>query len=472
MLGPTKWRLLTIVAGILLAHAIDSPTRSAQRLNQKSTLTSVASSQLVAAPTQLGLTIERLMPVWSNNVRVARNLLSPYKSFSNVDNVRYVARRRHTHTGDGGQWPTTTFGAFRYVAMPSNSLSSNTRRRSDSMLGIGGASMVSVSTNEFGTNSSASNGGDTSDNENVIATTKPTTLQSVHRRKYHFIPLGSVSGISTTTHRYVDQTIQPTQEVQSRTDLNVFQITDQSQLQPQALALQSSFDASASLPVAEALTSAATRSPSQPPPSPSVSSDSSIQGRRSGMSFAPQSPKFGSSFQPQSYQEDDPTHPNFQVPYSEELSPAEPNEIRTARGATYDTNYPVRSSFQFPGPSTNAASKPFRDDVTKFGDVNGPVTSMQRQFSDFLDTQGIRTYENIYYSDDYRRPRQYYPTSGQNSFYSDYSDYSSAQPLRSRLIVPYQSARSPRVIFPSNDNFAGTSEYTNNYNNNENVVFR
>lgn len=457
MLGPTKWRLLTIVAGILLAHAIDSPTRSAPRLNQKSTPV-VASSQLAAAPTQLGLTIERLLPIWNGNNRVARNLLSPYKSFSNVDNVRYVARRRHALVGGssdaGANWPTTTFGAFRYVPMPGNTLTSNTRRRSDSVVNGGVASVPA--TYEFGANSSAP-----VDNENVIATTKPTTLQSVHRRKYNYIPLGSSEAISTTTHRYIDQTMVPTQEVQSRTDLNIFRDNDQSQ--PQALALQSTFDAS--FPVAEALT--ATRAPT------SASSEQGIQGRRSGMSFAPHTPKFGSTFQPQSYQEDDPSHPNFQNPYSEELSPVEPNEIRTARGATYESNYPVRSSFQFPGPSTNvnSASKPFRDDVTKFGDVNGPVTSVQRQFNDYLDTQGIRTYENIYYSDDYRRPRQYYPTSGKNSFYSDYSDFSS-QPLRSRLIVPYQSSRSPRVIFPSNDNFPGTSEFSNNYNNNENVVFR
>lgn len=462
MLGPNKWRLLTIVAGILLAHAIDSPNRSAPRLDQQST-SIVASSQLTAAPTQqLGLTIERLLPMWNSNVRVARNLLSPYKSFSNVDDVRYVSRRRQTLVGDGVNWPTTTFGAFRYVSTPSNHLAPNTRRRSDNLLN-GGSSVPAY---EFSGNSSAPFG-DNNDNENVIATTTiPTTLQSIHRRKYNYIPLGSADAIGTTTHRYVDQTILPTQEVQSRTDLNIFQSPDQ----PQALALQSSFGApyQASLPVAEALTSAATRTSS------ASSSDQDIQGRRSGMSFASQKPKFDSTFQPQSYQEDDPSHPNFQVPYSEELSPAEPNEIRTARGATYDPNYPVRSSFQFPGPSTNvnSANKPFRDDVTKFGDVNGPVTSVQRQFSDFLDTQGIRTYENIYYSDDYRRPRQYYPTSGKNSFYSDYSDYSSPQPLRSRLIVPYQSSRSPRVIFPSNDNFAGNNDFSNNYNNNENVVFR
>lgn len=469
MLGPTKWRLLTIVAGILLAHAIDSPTRSAPRLNQKTTAV-VASSQLAAAPTQLGLTIERLFPIWNNNVRVARNLLSPYKSFSNVDNVRYVARRRHTLAAadggsdggvGGGNWPATTFGAFRYVATPSNSLPSpNTRRRSDS--GLNGSPVPAY---EFGGNSNASSAGDNSDTENVIATTKPTTLQSVHRRRYNYIPLGSSDAISTSTHRYVDQTQLPTQEVQSRTDVNIFQIADESHAQPQALALQSTFDEpKPSFPVAEALTSSAPRRPSV------ASSEESIQGRRSGMSFAPQTSKFGSSFQPQSYQEDDPTHPNFQVPYSEELSPAEPTEIRTARGATYEPNY--RTSFQFPGPSTNSGNKPFRDDVTKFGDINGPVTSVQRQFSDYLDTQGIRTYENIYYSDDYRRPRQYYPTSGKNSFYSDYTDYSASQPLRSRLIVPYQSSRSPRVIFPSNDNFQGSSDYSNNYNNNENVVFR
>lgn len=509
MFGPNKWKLLTIVAGILLANAIDSPNRSAPRLkNQQNSATPAvavssksssfsssssnsgsSSSQLpaaaanaaaaAAAPTQLGLTIERLLPVWTNNVRVARNLLTPYKSFSNIDNVRYVARRRHTNIAtDGVNWPTTTFGSFRYVSPPSNSLPlSHTRRRSD-----GGPSNGLASVGyEFHGNSSASDDNDGDDSENVITTMKPTTLQLVRRRKYSYIPLGtsdapSSTTPSTTAHRYFDQTTLPSLEVHSRTDLNIFSSGDQ----PQALALQSPFDLlnKASMPVAEALT-AATRAP----PSQNVID---LQGRRSGMSFAPQPTKFGTSFQPQSYQEDDPSHPNFQLPYNEELSPAEPTEIRTARGATYESSYPIRSSFRFPEPSTNVMAnsnnnKPFRDDVTKFGDVNGPVTAVQRQFSDYLDAQGIRTYENIYYSDDYRRPRQYYPSSsspsssstGKTSFFSDFNDYASSQPLRSRLIVPYQSARSPRVIFPTNDNtFQGANEFNNNYNSNDNIVFR
>lgn len=504
MLGPNKWRLLTIVAGILLAHAIDSPNRSAPRLNEPtsqqqnrrttSTFATLSSSPSSAASssiksrrnapaqptsTHLGLTIETVAPAWnsySNNRnsfserRLARNLYTPYKRFSNIDDVRFVQRRQTTGLQNNIIDRHTTFGAFRYSALPANALAApvnvvNTaKRRSDID--------VPVSPLEYA-NTTLSN---PLNEDGIVTTEKPTTLQVIKRRKYKYIPLFN----SKAPIFDVEATTLPDQEIRSRTDLNYYtdeqdeketeekpdeQLAQGSETLPQALALQSTYQSQTHVS-----NKVAFPVPTFEAPVKTMTQISDLQGRRSGLTFTQQTPKFDPPYVPQSYQEDDPNHPNFQIPYSEELSAPEPSEIRTARGVHYE-NYPHRSSVvQFPGPSTNHNAKPFRDDVTKFGDVNGPITSMQqRQFNDYYD--GLRTYENIYYSDDYRRPRTYpnrSPYYESSSFNGEYT----GQPLRSRLIVPYKSSRTPRVIFPSNDNLPAGLYNGENYSNNDNVVFR
>lgn len=469
MLGPNKWRLLTIVAGILLAHAIDSPNRS-PRLDQ-------SNSQLptsFTSPTSinLGLAQDRNTADWQGR-NIAVNLYQPFKRFSNADDVRYVERRQAS-VSNAREW-RAAFGAFRYAPF-SGTL--NSRRRSDS-------DVPTVAVYEY-LNTTAY----PVSSESVITTIRPTPGQPIQRYKYSYIPLSSVNLIdsrapsdNSVDYSGVDRTTPSGQEIQSRTDLNVYQSEHsvlqpqsvqplaQSQLQPQALGLQQpqlayhqSISSKIAFPAADATAIPVTSTTTVT----SETASEDIQGRRSGMTFAAQASKFGTPFIPQAYQEDDPSHPNFQLPYSEELSSSEP-EIRTARGAVYE-NYPSRTPVQFPGPSSSGSAKPYRDDVTKFGDINGPVTSVQRQFNDYYESQGIRTYDNIYYSDDYRRPRQYYP-SPPKSPYFEYSEYPT-QPLRSRLIVPYKSSRSPRVIFPGNDNYQNGVYNAENYNNNENVVFR
>lgn len=495
MLGPNKWRLLTIVAGILLAHAIDSPNRSAPRLNepisqQKRTLSStsassssstssISSKSNAPAPptsTHLGLTIETVAPAWNSyssnrnsfsERRLARNLYTPYKRFSNIDDVRFVQRRQTTGYRNNVLDRHTTFGAFRYAAAAPSSANvavvNTARRRSDIDLPISPLEYANT------TLTSPLN------EESIVTTLKPTTLQVIKRRKYKYIPLfndkAPIFDLEATTL--------PDQEIRSRTDLNYYtdhedekqsekpdeQLTSGSETLPQALALQSTYQSHVSNKIAFPMPTF------EAPNVKTMTQISDLQGRRSGLTFTQQTPKFDPPFVPQSYQEDDPNHPNFQVPYNEELSAPEPTEIRTARGVHYE-NYPHRSSVvQFPGPSTNHNGKPFRDDVTKFGDVNGPITSMQqRQFSDYYD--GLRTYDNIYYSDDYRRPRTYPNRSPYYESSSAYNGEYSGQPLRSRLIVPYKSSRTPRVIFPSNDNLPAGLYNGENYSNNDNVVFR
>lgn len=511
MLGPNKWRLLTIVAGILLAHAIDSPNRSAPRLNQPShTSSSYVTLSSLSAPisptsTHLGLTIEKFSPGWNSyrnsnsERRLARNLYTPFKRFSNIDDVRYVERRQTTGYRNNVLDLRTTFGAFRYDTNGMNTA----RRRSD----------VDDATPIFEySNSTLSN---PLSDESAVTTLKPTTLQVIKRHKYSYIPLGGTptnnkNGEIENNVEFFERTTLPDFEIRSRTDLNVYQtgdgddtsdmddvddeqsthnsnrqkapeqLAESSESLPQALALRApsgSFQSNKVSFVKQSNAAYSLASPTNTAPT-----DDDIRGRRSGMTFTQQTPKFDPPFIPKSYQEDDPNHPNFQIPYSEELSPSEPAEIRTARGAHYEqlNNNNYRSStVQFPGPSTNKNGKPFRDDVTKFGDVNGPITSLQqRQFSDFYESQGgIRTYENIYYSDDFRRPRQqqqqqpqsYYQSAPKSPYY-DY-EYNN-QPLRSRLIVPYKSSRTPRVIFPSNDNLPNGIYTGENYSNNDNIVFR
>lgn len=472
MLGPNKWRLLTIVAGILLAHAIDSPNRSARRLNQPSSQQKRSShaSFPPTSPTSthLGLTIEKIAPLWNsyknsntfNERRLVRNLYTPFKRFSNIDDVRFIERRQTTSRRNNILDQHTTFGAFRFSSP--NVIFSTAGRRSD----------VDVpSALEFA-NTTVSNPVQVDD---TVTTMKPVTLQVINRHKYRYIP---ISDQIDTPNRPLDIQIESTtllnQEFRPRTDLNFYpndeevdqgnsgssspsgQLSESESL-PQALALGASFQTHISNKVAFS-------SPSYEAPTKQNSRATELQGRRSGLTFMRQTPLVDPSYVPKSYQEDDPSNPNFQVPYSEELSPIESTEIRTARGVHYEKP-PHRSTVvQFPGPSTNHNVKPFHDDVTKFGDVDGPITSMQqRQYSDYFD--GLRTYENIYYSDDYRRPRQYYSST------QKYTEYS-GQPLRSRLIVPYKSSRTPRVIFPSNDNLSGGLYNGENYSSNDNVVFR
>lgn len=588
MLGPNKWRLLTIVAGILLAHAIDSPNRTARRLNQppsssssSTSSSSSSSSQQKRSPstaslaplslhapasptsTHLGLTVEKVAPIWtsykkhSDNFserRLARNLYTPFKRFSNIDDVRFIELRQTT----GGHQNNVldqqaTFGAFRYALPPQEhqqyqhhqhyrggGTQSAAGRRSDidvpSAL-VEYANTTTALVNQLPLSSSSSSLSSAVAVDDAVTTAKPTTLQAIKRRKYKYIPLGGNSKFAGTDKKLdftVETTTQPELEIRSRTDLNFYtddddensdagaiaaasvggggasavteQLAEPSEVLPQALALKSStahyrsnahisnkvaFPSASAFesPVIDAVETANIGSSATEAEAAATLVD--LQGRRSGLTFMQQTLRFDPPYMPKSYQEDDPSHPNFQNPYNEELSAVEPTEIRTARGVHYE-NYqhrapvvsaaavvssPGSSVLQFPGPSTN--HKPsFRDDVTKFGDVDGPITSMQqRQYSDFF--EGLRTYENIYYTDDYRRPRQYYPPappqppppSIPQQSTQKFTDYS-GQALRSRLIVPYKSSRTPRVIFPSNDNLPGGLYNGEQYSQNDNVVFR
>ncbi|XP_055680005.1 uncharacterized protein LOC129788057 isoform X1 [Lutzomyia longipalpis] len=88
MFGSNKWRLLTIVAGILLAHAIDSPARPSR------------------TESHVGLTLHRGQ---GKATQLVHNLLAPQQIFSNVDNIRFM----EVHQGVVGA-PQGSFGSFRF----------------------------------------------------------------------------------------------------------------------------------------------------------------------------------------------------------------------------------------------------------------------------------------------------------------------------------------------------------------------
>ncbi len=382
MLGPNKWRLLTIVAGVLLAHAIDSPVR-------RSPISLPRNYDTLEHATA----IEHFTPAVRIG-RTARNLYKPYQTFSNVDNVRYIDKRFWT---DRSGRSAGAFGAFRY---PYNDVS----RRSDD------------------SHSQQSNSTITSSQEltpSPVAATKPTKREKVTRPTYTYIPLKLFDEQNQPkinfTNTPITTTTTPTEEIQSRTDTDLFAepVTDSSELFPSIAALTQD-----------------------------------IEGRRSGIQFSTQSQKLESPFTPQSYREDSLNNQDFQLPYSEELSPPDGSDVRYSRQVSYESR-PIR----FPTSDRQPVNEQFRDDVTKFGDVNGPVTVQHRQYSEYSDY--VRpSYESYYSSDDYnsRPPRHYFPPKS----YVEYSDYPG--PPRSRLTSPYKSSRTPRVVFPQSDlTFPGTA---------------
>lgn len=403
MLGPNKWRLLTIVAGVLLAHAIDSPVRRSPNILPRNYDTST-----IAHAT----TIEHFTP---RIAKTARNLYKPYQTFSNVDNVRYIDKRFWTDRSG-----RSTFGAFRYPYY-------DVSRRSDDS-----------HSQQYSLNSTIT----LQEMTPSPAATKPTKREKVKRPTYTYIPLKLFDEPSQPKINFTSTT--STEEIQSRTDTDLFSepVTDGSAIFPSIVTLTQD-----------------------------------IEGRRSGIQFSTQSQKLESPFTPQSYREDSPNNPEFQLPYSEELSQPESSDVRYSRQVSYDQ--PSRT-IRFPTSDRQTINEPFRDDVTKFGDVNGPVTVQHRQYSEYSDY--VRpSYETYYSSDEYSRPsRHYFPPKA----YVEYSDYPG--PPRSRLTSPYKSSRTPRVVFPQSDlTFPGTASGTSGTSGtsaiggsagsgygNDNVVFR
>ncbi|XP_035904841.1 uncharacterized protein LOC118508971 isoform X4 [Anopheles stephensi] len=446
MLGPTKWRLLTIVAGILLAHAIESPTSKSNKLN--------AQVRTFTNP-ELGLRIEQISP-WSTGRNIpARNLLVPHQLFSRVDNIRYIDSRtpnsRHLQS---------TFGAFRLadeVQQSPNEAAIQRRRskafqmrRSDEVAPDVGLTL------------------DQQPGASVLPSPEQEPIyQNVSRaqrqHRYKIIP---ISYFYREEAQPIPSELKPVgpSRPPKDTDNDEPEVPDTSskQHQEQEHGTQDGDEyARSDTPV--------------------------IGARRSGIQF-PGPLKAATGFTPQGYSEESLTLGDnlglFQQPVStaDEYGPVDGEPAHEGRGTDEfsrslyanryfrDFNRPspidLRPAESLPRPSRLIefpgnvnVKQPFRDDVTKFGDVSGPVTAVQRPFADAFGGEGknFRTFDPAYYTDSPYQPNRappYFPAK----LYTEPNQ---------KIYQPLWKTRSPRVVFPQGDLASGPSGFGV-----DNVVFR
>uniref|UniRef100_A0A182NZH1 Uncharacterized protein n=1 Tax=Anopheles epiroticus TaxID=199890 RepID=A0A182NZH1_9DIPT len=442
MLGPTKWRLLTIVAGILLAHAIESPTSKGNKLN--------AQVRSFTNP-ELGLRIEQISP-WSTGRNIpARNLLVPHQLFSRVDNIRYIDSRtpnsRHLQS---------TFGAFRLAdglqQTPSGAGLQRRRskafqmRRSDET----GADVALPLEQQPGTSVLPS-----PEQEPIYQNV--SRAQRQHR--YKIIP---ISYFYREEAQPLPANLKPVGP--SRPPKNTE--NDEPEVPDTANSKQGQ-DAE----------------PSQDGDEYARSDTPVIGARRSGIQF-PGPLKAANGFTPQGYSEESLTLGDnlglFQQPVStaEEYGPVdgepghEPRATEDFSRSLYANRYfrdfsrppiDLRPAESLPRPSRLIefpgnvnVKQPFRDDVTKFGDVAGPVTAVQRPFGDFGEGKNFRAFDPTYYTDSPYQPNRppYFPAK----LYTEPNQ---------KIYQPLWKTRSPRVVFPQGDLASGPSGFGV-----DNVVFR
>ncbi|XP_058818553.1 uncharacterized protein LOC131681647 isoform X2 [Topomyia yanbarensis] len=455
MLGPTKWRLLTIVAGILLAHAIESPnsSKSNKLKGQVRTFTNP----------DLGLRIEQIEP-WGSRKITSRNLLVPYETFSNVDNIRYIDSR-----SANSRLLRNTFGAFRFagpvqpppyqvpvqqpITAQQRRAKSFQNRRSDDEAQQTGVRLTASPTLPLPNSQPLSYQGEPPINglQNVTRT---------RQHRYKFIPIGYFYQGPTTNPNLtpIRNSLPPKTTQDDEPDESSFS-TDGYRTEGN-----------------------------------DTESDPNAMGaRRSGIQFPPGPYQVASTFTPQAYNEESFAYNEnlglYQRPINtaddyEDTDPYDTRQPRTPTVATtpeleqaeisrniYANRYfrdlqrpqPTPSLDMRPAESLSRPSRvvefpgvvnvkqPFRDDVTKFGDVNGPITAVQRPYIDYGDGKRLRATDPNYYVDSpYQTNRHYFPSK----VYTEPKIY---QPWKSR---------SPRVVFPQGD-LSGPSGFGI-----DNVVFR
>ncbi|XP_065072667.1 uncharacterized protein LOC135697026 isoform X2 [Ochlerotatus camptorhynchus] len=470
MLGPTKWRLLTIVAGILLAHAIESPNSRSNKLKgQVRTFTNP----------DLGLRIEQIDP-WGSRTITSRNLLVPHETFSNIDNVRYIDSR-----SANSRLLRNTFGAFRFAGpsqpqpyqvpleQPQTSQQRRAKsfqnRRSDDGSQQPGVRLVQP-------NLLPQQSPEPLPEASVLyqdADPYIIGLQNVTKARsmrYKLIPIGYFSQEPNFTPVLTPvQNTQPPKTTQNDEPHDVAFPTDGPQHQP-VPNLQSNS---------------------------SQSELNAMGARRSGIQFPPGPYKVASTFTPQGYSEDNFAYADNLGVYHRPVNTAEdydesdpydtwqqraptvaPSSVESDHGDISRNIYATRHFREFPRPSPTPldlrpaesvirssrliefpgavnVKQPFRDDVTKFGDVNGPITAVQRPYVDYGDGKRYRAYDPNYFVNS-----PYQPSNQQHYFPSKlYTEPKIYQP-------PWKSSRSPRVVFPQGD-VSGPSGFGV-----DNVVFR
>lgn len=430
MLGPNKWILFTIVGGIVLSiqiDAIDSPTKA---------LTSPEVQSFTNK--KLGITIENLQNVPISSRRQLRNLVPPYQEFSNVDSIQYIDSRTRNSKNLPG-----TFGSFRFDGVNVRASSpSPFRRRSDEYddsIGTYPAPQLADETSyDF----------DYGNEDNASLALIQTSDNGYNRFQNKIIPI-TFAQLSAKDVKYVKPESQQKADTESESNETNAEAKESAERSGKQLEDRNGPDQ--------------VRFPEQ---SSSEASAEALTARRSGIQFAENEseikPQNFNPFVPQAYSEESlgfgEAIPHFQRPFNSDDFVENENE-RSAVSNRYYRPY---------------IQQQFRDEVTKFGDINGPITAFNRPARDFsdqlvnfpraqFDTTG-------YYEpqiDNSRPPRHFFPPKAYTEYAGDFGPQ-----INSKYYQPTYNwkTRQPRVVFPPADFTQGTTGTT--YVGNENVVFR
>lgn len=370
MLGPNKWILFTIVGGILFSihiHAIDTPTKSlidpeVQSFTNK----------------KLGITVENLQNAPLSSRRQLRNLVPPYQEFSGIDNIQFIDNRSKNSKNLPG-----TFGSFRFDS--SNVRASSPapfRRRSDEYddsIGTYPDAQLAFETNYDFDYANEDNGSVALiPNNNVFKRFQnriiPITFSHETPKDDGKLAGQQLQGKAENEPKESDAEAKASEERSSK-QLNENNGSDQVRFPEQSTTTEAHVEA--------------------------------LTARRSGIHFAENEseikPQNYNPFIPQSYSEESLSFgeaiPQFQRPFNNEDVVENEND-RAAVGNRYYRPY----------------IQPFRDEVTKFGDINGPITGFNRPVREYNDQvisfpraqlETTAYFEQL--NDNSRPPRHFFP---------------------------------------------------------------
>ncbi|KAH8277770.1 hypothetical protein KR018_005931 [Drosophila ironensis] len=379
-------------------------------------------------------------PLVSTTPATARNLYAPYQSFSQQDDISFkdVRQRR-----DGTV--VQSFGSYRTARQ-----SGVAQRRSDPAVEVIPAPSVELPHSELITVP-----------KRLVPTVPENVTRQGRQRNYMYIPLqesgsGSSGGLlqlRPSRNATLSALGPPSDGVAAVAHEFASDLATQGVPEPQPFELDPGPERTERSDLLAAATSTDKLEFAEP----------ENTSRRVGFQFPSYSLKPASPFHPQAYREDNPIFGETSgvafepQPYSDDVAPGpsptqydQPHETRHTRQLYFDPDT-ASSSFEFPGLVSN--SKPqglkiYRDDVTKFGDINGPITALPQQ----------RPQRGFYFGDTEFRTGSATPIRqfGPQKNFQEYVGPGEYQGSRKSRYYPYKSSRSPRVVFPTNDNIGTT----------------
>lgn len=457
MLAIAKWSLLATIVNSLLLSALAIEWSPA--LANVGAASRSASAHQQATQTTRNVrdsTAHAAVPP-ADSQRTARNLYAPFNTFSKVDEAPFADWRRRA---DGTV--VQTFGAYRsgraltaVAQQPQAQTSAAAQRRSDVITTVEVIPAPGIELSSSTNNAAVGNVPITipkqvvpDANAAVAAPVAAPVIANATRgsrqRNYVYIPLQQQATSTTLLPRRNNSSFgylgppahAVAAAVQEFGDELLNARTDRSDL-------------------AIAPASAAPRTSTD-----KADFDDEDAARRNGFKFPSYSLKPASPFYPQGYREDNPIFTEttgFEAPYSEDALTAQ--DTRHTRQLIYENSdaTPISYPFEFPGLASSnkphtlnsaiAAGKLLREEVTKFGDVNGPITAIPQ-----------RPQRGLFFGDTEFRtgpPRPFVPQKAFTEYVGPNGPIDFQSSRKSRFF-PFKSSRSPRVVFPVNDNIGTT----------------